>query len=349
MVLLAYLLPATHVLGLQAGGAWAWFPAVFIFVITPVLDAVLGRDERNPEPRRRLFFDLALWAWLPVQLVLLAWTLVQVTEGAGSPLDSSGWIFSMGLVAGASGITVAHELMHRPRVGERALAEILMGLVCYPHFCVEHVFGHHRWVATPLDPASARAGESVFRFLPRTLAGGFRSYWRIEAERMRKHGRRGLADARFRHGLLMGSLLVGVGAGFGAWGLAVFLIQGAVAVILLEVINYVEHYGLQRVQLEGPGARWERVRPEHSWNSSHRLTNAYLFHLPRHADHHAVASRPYHLLRHEPAGPQLPAGYATMVLAALVPPLWFHLMDPRLEAVSSGVDKGAAPGSLPSP
>jgi alkane 1-monooxygenase len=348
MVVLAYLLPASHLLGLVAGGGWAWVPAVFIFVITPVLDGMLGRDEHDPEPGGRLFFDLCLWSWVPVQVVLLVWTLGQVTAGTGTGLEQAGWITSMGLVSGAVGITVAHELMHRPRAGERALAELLMTLVCYPHFCVEHVFGHHRWVATPLDPATARAGESVFRFLPRTLLGGVRSFWHIETQRVRKHGRRGFSDARLRGPLLVGLTLLAVAVAFGWLGLVAFVVQSAIAVVLLEVINYVEHYGLRRAPMEGD--RWERVRPEHSWNSSHRLTNAYLFHLPRHADHHAVASRPYHLLRHEPAGPQLPAGYATMVLVALVPPLWFHLMDPRLEATAaSGVDKAAAPGSLPPP
>lgn len=336
MFLLAYLLPASHVLGLTAGGGWSWFPAVFIFVITPVLDGLLGRDEQDPESGARWTYDLLLWAWVPMQLGLLVWTLGQATDGASSGLKVSGWIFSMGLVAGAGGITVAHELMHRPRSGERALAELLMTSVSYPHFCVEHVFGHHRHVATPLDPATARAGESVYRFLPRTLLGGFRSFWRIEAERIRKHGRWGWADARVRHGLLLAGAYGGVAVVFGGKGALCFGIQSGVAVLLLEIINYVEHYGLLRQRVDGTAGRWERVRPEHSWNSSHRLTNAYLFHLPRHADHHAVASRPYHLLRHEPEGPQLPAGYATMVLVALLPPLWFHLMDPRVELAAVG-------------
>ncbi|MEM6369798.1 MAG: alkane 1-monooxygenase [Myxococcota bacterium] len=341
--LLAYLLPATHALGLSMGGGWSWFPVAFIFVITPVLDGLLGQDESNPEPRRRWLYDLCLWAWVPVQSSLLIWTLGRVGAGTGSGLELGGWVFSMGLVAGAGGITVAHELMHRPRQGERALAEILMTLVSYPHFCVEHVFGHHRNVATPLDPATARSGESVYRFLPRTLRGGFMSFWRIEADRVRKHGRRGWADARIRYALLLVFAYVGVAAGFGATGVLVFAAQGVVAVLLLEIINYVEHYGLLRTTLGEADGRWERVRPHHSWNSSHRLTNAYLFHLPRHADHHAVASRPYHLLRHEPEGPQLPAGYATMVLVALLPPLWFHLMDPRV--ARAVVERGQAQGT----
>lgn len=333
--ILAFLVPLCHALGLVLGGGWSFFTLAFVFVFTPVMDHLLGRDERNPEGRWAWAYDVFLYVWVPVQLGLIAWTLSAVLSPA-TWLERVGWVVSLGVVSGAVGITVAHELMHRSRAWERGMAELLMTLMSYPHFCIEHVFGHHKHVATPKDPATARRGESVLAFIPRTLWGGFESFLAIEAERVRKHGRSGWSDARVRYGILLAAFYGVVVAAFGVAGAAVFFLQGLIAVLLLEVINYVEHYGLLRGEVgtdRSGKPRYERVRPEHSWNSSHWLTNAYLFHLPRHADHHANASRPFHALRHMPEGPQLPFGYATMVLVALVPPLWFRLMEPRLEGL----------------
>ncbi|MGF1509162.1 MAG: alkane 1-monooxygenase [Myxococcota bacterium] len=337
MFLLGYAIPSTILPGLLWGGGWTFFSLVFVFGVTPIADLSAGRDSENRTPSSSWPYDLLVWGLAPVQIGLITWTLANVTSPGTSTFERVGLVLSLGVVTGASGITVAHELMHRSRRFEQALAEVLMTSVSYPHFCIEHVFGHHRHVATPADPATARLGESVYRFLPRTLLGGLRSFTRIEAERVRVHGRRGLSDARVRYGLLLGTAYGLVFACFGAGGVVAFLIQGAVAVVLLEVINYVEHYGLLRRKLSGPGEppRYERVQARHSWNSNHRLTNAYLFHLPRHADHHFLASRPYHLLRHRADGPQLPAGYATMVILALVPPWWFRVMNPRVEALRS--------------
>ena len=237
----------------------------------------------------------------------------------------------MGIVAGGGGINVAHELMHRSAPLPRAAAEILMTLVTYPHFCVEHILGHHRNVATPEDPASARRGEMVYLFFLRTVFGGLRSAWHLEGQRVVKKKLRpfGWSDRRMRHPMLVVAVYAAVGLAFGWTGIAVFFGQSVVAVALLEVINYVEHYGLSRQQ--NPDGRYERVMPKHSWNSAHRLTGWYLFNLPRHADHHYEARRPYNELRHLEDSPQLPLGYATMVIIALVPPLWFWMMNPRVD------------------
>jgi alkane 1-monooxygenase len=237
-----------------------------------------------------------------------------------------------GVLTVGGGINIAHELMHRSRPLDQALAEVLMTSVSYPWFCVEHVLGHHRNVATPADPATARPGESVYAFLPRTLVGGLRSAWALERDRVR---RRKLApfgprDRRTRYGAWL-VLMYGTLAALGWQAVLFFAVQSLVAVLLLEVTNYLEHYGLQRAPL--PGGRFERVQPHHSWNSAHRLTGRFLFNLPRHADHHAWASRPYWQLRHWPDAPQLPAGYTTMLIVALVPPLWRAIMDPRVERV----------------
>lgn len=341
---IAYTIPASLAVGLILQGPWVFFPWVYVFVVTPALDALLGLDRRNPDEaaeagrRARRLFDVWLYAWLPVQLGLLAWTISACASGAYAAWECAGLITSMGIVSGGGGITVAHELMHRSRWFEKGLAELLMASVSYPHFCVEHVYGHHRWVATPHDPATARFGQSLYGFIPQTVVGGLKSFWRIESERVRRRGVRGLRDARLRYPLLVWAFVVIFGGLWGLLGISLFFAQSAVAVLLLEAINYVEHYGLRRRPIDR--GRFERVQPRHSWNSDHWLTGLYLFNLPRHADHHYLASRPYPVLRHLEDSPQLPAGYSTMVLVAVVPPLWRATMDHRVEAWNARQDDG---------
>lgn len=336
---IAYLVPASALLGLALGGWWTFSTVILVFLITPLLDAVIGLDTRNPSPepaglppQRDPVFDVALWMWLPTQLVVVGWGVWTVATGTVTWWELVGLTLSVGISSGAGATNVAHELMHRRGGTERALGELLMTSTCYTHFCIEHVRGHHRNVATPLDPATARFGETVFAFLPRTLAGSLASAWRLEGKRVaaRGYGLLGLGDRRIRYPLVFAGVVIALWMGAGVTGVAFFVAQSLVAVLLLEIINYVEHYGLERRWLES--GRYERITPQHAWNAAHRLTNWYLFNLQRHADHHDVASRPYWLLRHIPDSPQLPAGYATMCLLALLPPLWRWIMDPRVEA-----------------
>jgi len=336
--LFAYVGPALLALGAGFGGAWTLLPTVFIFGLLPVLDDRVGRHDANPLGASRGLrwkFDLALWLFVPVQTTALLLVLWRLTHGEApaSFIETVGLTLSTGVISGSGGIVIAHELMHRASAFSRALAEILMTQATYAHFCIEHVHGHHRNVATPLDPASSRRGENVFAFIPRSILGGALSAWRIESERVGRTGESWtLRDRRLRMTLTTALVYAGVFAIFGAKGAALFLAQSAVAVALLEAINYVEHYGLRRRDL-GAG-RYERVGPEHSWNSSHRVSNLYLFNLARHSDHHYLASRPYETLRHwdDTEAPQLPTGYAAMLLVALVPPLWFRVMNPRVDA-----------------
>ncbi len=314
---------------LAAGGWWPLLVPVFVFVVVPAGDALFGRDQHDLGPHQ-WWHDLPLWAWVPLQLGLVAW--LAATAGGRTLTELAIATFAVGLLAGAGGITIAHELVHRKGRRERALAELLMTAVNYPWFCVEHVLGHHRNVGTARDPATSRLGESLYAFLPRTLLGSFTSFWSVERDYA---GRRGippwdLRDRRLRYLVSLAALHVLVLAATGPWGWAVFVGQSVVAVLLLEVVNYVEHYGLLRREV-APG-EFERVRPHHSWNSTMWLSGAFLFHLPRHADHHAFASRPYHELRAWPDSPELPWGYATAVLVAFVPPVWRRVMDPRVVA-----------------
>lgn len=336
--LLAYLGPALLALGAVLGGGWTFLPVLFIFGLLPVLDDRVGRNDANPPAvsrESRWVFDLALWFFVPVQTAAILFVLGRLTRGdaPASLIETIGLTLSLGVISGSGGIVVAHELMHRASAFARALAEILMTQASYAHFCIEHVYGHHRHVATPLDPATSRRGENVFAFIPRSVFGGALSAWRIETERVARAGAAWtLRDRRLRMPLATALVYGGIAALFGAKGVALFLAQSAVAVTLLEIINYLEHYGLSRREL-APG-RYERVGPEHSWNSSHRVSNLYLFNLARHSDHHFLASRPYEALRHwdDREAPQLPSGYAAMLMVALVPPLWFRVMNPRVDA-----------------
>jgi len=334
---LAYVTPGLLLLGAQLGGAWTFLPLAFVFGLLPVLDDRVGRLDRNPRAASRgprWLWDLPLWLWVPTQLVAIVFVLWRLTKGDASLPEAFGLTASLGVANGSGGIVIAHELMHRRGRIHRALAEALLTSVSYAHFCIEHVHGHHRHVATPRDPATSRLGETVIAFVARSILRGALSAWRIEGERVARSSTPAwtLRDGRLRMPLLTASAYGAVWAAFGAKGVLVFLAQGFVAVVLLEVVNYLEHYGLTRREI-APG-RYERVGPEHSWNSSHRVSNAYLFNLARHSDHHYLASRPYEMLRHwdDAEAPQLPSGYAAMLMVALVPPLWFRVMDPRAEA-----------------
>jgi alkane 1-monooxygenase len=338
---LVFVIPLLFVLGLRAGAWWTATALVALFVAIPILEGAFGRRTDNTyvdDTRDRIAFDVPLLLWVPMQLAVLVWAIDTTVDAPWTTTQRVLAVASLGVITGGLGITIAHELMHRTNAIHRALAEVLMSTVAYPHFMIEHVHGHHRNVATPLDPASSRLGEGLWAYLPRTIAGGLRSAWRIEVDRLRRlGGRPWRADNRMlRFAAVQLGIALAVGSVWGGPGLAVWLGQAAVAIVLLEIVNYVEHYGLSRAEV-APG-KYERVQPWHSWNAAHRLTNWLLFNLQRHSDHHYLASRPYDRLRHYDDVPQLPAGYATMVLVALVPPLWRRVMDPRVRAWRARAD-----------
>jgi alkane 1-monooxygenase len=318
------------------GGWWTFFPLLVVFVGVPILDSVSGVAESarvSPDLDRNSWFKTVTWAWVPVQLGTLAWVLATATTGRLESYELIGMTMSMGVMGGAVGITFAHELVHRRQPFERALGEILLASVSYTHFAIEHVHGHHRHVATPPDPATARVGESFYRFLPRTFVGSLTSAWQLEVERITRRGHRpfSAANRMLRYGLTQVLLYIVVGMIYGTTGVVVFAGQAVVAFSVLEVINYVEHYGLMRKEI-APG-EYERVGPKHSWDSSYRLSNWMLINLARHSDHHCAAAKRYQSLELPAEAPQFPAGYATMFLLALVPPLWFRVMNPRVAAV----------------
>lgn len=333
---LSYTLPAVVGLGIVLGGWWILVAPLYLFGLVPVLDILGGFDHENPEERkganRDFWFDLPLWLWVPVFIGTTVWAAFNLATRDFSALETFGITINVGLIGAAAAINVGHELMHRRGKFERALAEILLTSVTYSHFCIEHILGHHRRVSTPEDPASSRFGESLYAFLPRSLFGGYISAWELEGIRVKRKGAGtlGLGDRRLRHSLMIVGMYAAVWFFFGWLGVVFWAGQSLVAMLLLETINYVEHYGLVRKEIS-PG-KYERTQPHHSWNASQRVTNWFLFNLQRHSDHHYLASRPYWQLRHFDDVPQMPYGYATMLLISFVPSLWRKVMDPRVIA-----------------
>tara|TARA_R100001440_G_scaffold5609_2_gene11897 strand:- start:9568 stop:10704 length:1137 start_codon:yes stop_codon:yes gene_type:complete len=321
---------------------FAWGVPVVVFGIIPLLDLMLGQDALNPDEEADVpqmigerFYKVMTLGWVVAYAVLLVWGAVVLASGQFNALGSIGWIVSIGIVGGL-GINVAHELIHKDEKLETWAGGLLLSLVSYAGFKVEHLRGHHVHVSTPEDASSSRYNQSLYNFLPQAYVRNFINAWRLEAVRLERKGHRALS---WRNELIWwysisALALIGFTLAFGALGAAYFIGQSFFAFTLLEIVNYLEHYGLHRRKLEN--GRYERTTPEHSWNSNYFLTNVFLFHLQRHSDHHAFAKRRYQVLRHHEIAPQLPAGYAAMVVLALFPPLWKKIMNPRVEAYYEG-------------
>ncbi|MCH9708464.1 MAG: alkane 1-monooxygenase [Actinomycetia bacterium] len=334
---------------LTGWGLFWWSGPLLILLILPALDLVIGSDAENP-PESALagleqdrYYRCALYLYLPAQYVslLLACWLWSGGGGAGlSPLDKVGLMLTVGGIAGVA-INAAHELGHQRAQSERWLSKVALAQAGYGQFYVEHNRGHHARVATPEDPASARLGENVYFFHYRSMFGSLRSAWRLERRRLARLGKSAwtlgndILNAWLMSAVLFGALVLGFGPEVLPWLIG----QALVGILLMETINYLEHYGLRR-QRRSDG-RYEQVRPSHSWNSNSVISNVFLFHLQRHSDHHANPQRRYQSLCHADEAPQLPAGYATMVVLALVPPVWRRVMDRRVLAHYGG-DVGLA-------
>ncbi len=338
---LVYVIPAVAIAGLLLGGAWLWATAALVFGLVPLVELLVGGDEGNPTAEEAAGwqadwrYKAIIYAALPVQLVVVGLLVVQVAAGAYAGAELAGAIVTAGLCCGGLGINIGHELGHRPDKREQLLAKILLGTSLYGHFFIEHNRGHHSRVATPDDPATSRRGEWVYTFWFRSLLGGFVSAWNLERTRLQRRNKRVLSwdNEMVRLTVGQGIALLAVGLAFGPLAAAAFAGAALVGALLLETVNYLEHYGLAR-ELDARG-RYERVRPDHSWNSNHTVGRLLLFELTRHSDHHAHPKRPYPVLRHFDEAPQLPTGYPGMILLALVPPLFFAVMHPRLELVAA--------------
>ncbi|MDT5340284.1 MAG: alkane 1-monooxygenase [Mycobacterium sp.] len=331
-------------------GIFWWLGPILTLIIVPILDYVVGPDADNPPDSALAFLESdsfyrwATYLYLPIQyssVVLACWLWSRQGGSHMQPIDRLGLMFSLGGIGGIA-INAAHELGHQRAKLERRLSKVALAQSFYGHFFVAHNRGHHILVATPEDAASSRLGESLWEFIPRSVVGGARCAWRIERERLARAGR---SPWSFENDVLNSWLMTlvlysGLVAVFGREVLPWLIGQAIVGICMLEMINYVEHYGLRRQRR--PDGRYERVRPAHSWNNNTIVSNLFLFHLQRHSDHHAHPQRRYQALLHDDEAPQLPAGYATMLLVAAIPPLWRRVMDRRVLAHYDGDIRRAA-------
>lgn len=351
----AFIVPALVIWGFYLGGVGNYVTIAFTFILLPLIDQAGGIDTSNvPDPEvKRIaedrYYRFVTYVWTYFQYAFLFWGCYAVTSGRLSSLwDWFGFVLSFSLVTGGIGITIAHELGHKKSRLEKFYSRALLMTVCYMHFYIEHNRGHHVYVATPMDPATAKKNENFYVFWHRSVFQGYRHAWLIENERLRnKGGSSFLQNEMFWYTILplafCGILFFGTSLLIGRWATEIpvfFFTQSVLAFTLLELVNYVEHYGIQRREIS-PG-RYERVNPLHSWNASHIVSNFFLFQLQRHSDHHAYAHKRYQVLSHYDESPQLPFGYPTMILLALVPPLWFHMMNTRLQQWSGKMDLSPA-------
>ncbi|HEY2768362.1 MAG TPA: alkane 1-monooxygenase [Solirubrobacteraceae bacterium] len=316
-------------------GVFYFYGPALVFVIFPIADLVVGMDAQNPPDsaikwlEQDRFYRWCTYLYLPIQYAGLVFACWLWSSGKLSAVEDIGLALTVAMVSGIA-INTAHELGHKRASLERWLSKVALAQSGYGHFFIEHNRGHHVRVATPEDPASSRLGESFYAFLPRTVAGSLWSSWELEQVRLARMERspwtihNDILNAWAMTIVLFAVLAVI----FGPVVLPFLLLQAVLGFSLLEVVNYLEHYGLLRQRRED--GRYERTRPEHSWNSNNVASNVLLYHLQRHSDHHANPIRRYQALRHVEEAPQLPTGYAGMILLATFPPLWRRVMDQRL-------------------
>ncbi len=340
----AFIIPALVMIGFYAGGLWNFLALVFVFGVITVIDHITGIDQENVEETdakvvgEEFYYRFVTYVWTFVQVAFVLWGAYAVTTGwLTTTIEWVGFVIGFSLVTGGIGITVAHELGHKKSKLEQFYSQLILMTVCYMHFYIEHNRGHHVQVATPDDPATARKDENFYAFWFRSVFHGYAHAWQIEKESLQ---RKGFSTFNLKNEmiwftflpiafcLLLTSVFSALAGRF-VWEVPLFFFtQSIFAFTLLELVNYIEHYGIVRKQnAEG---NYERVNPLHSWNASHLISNFFLFQLQRHSDHHANAIKRYQVLNHYDNSPQLPFGYPTMILIALFPPLWFTKMNPLL-------------------
>lgn len=334
--LVAYAIPVVAIIGLNLRGVWSFLTPVFAFVIIPIFETALPVNATNLSAEEKeskganVLFDLLLYLNLPLLFGMIGWFLWSIPQANYSTFELIGLAFSVSIAMSSNGINVAHELGHRTTRWEKTLSKILLIPSLNMHFYIEHNFGHHLHAATPEDPASARYNQSVYAFWFTSNVGQYFKAWRIQKDLLRREGRGFFSiknDMLWYTVIQLGYLL----AVYLLLGPLILLVAVAMAIsslLLLETINYIEHYGLRRAKTES--GRYERVQEIHSWNSNHVLGRIMLYELTRHSDHHYKAHKKYQLLDYHSMSPQMPYGYPTSMVLSLLPPLWFGIMNKRI-------------------
>lgn len=330
------ILPILSYFSFQSQGWITFIPAIFVFGFIPFLELFFKPNSKNMDEaaesniKQQLIFDLLLYIMVPIQLLSMCFFLLSFQAIEADITTIIGRILSMGLLCGVIGINVAHELGHRSKKHEQWMAKTLLLTSLYTHFFIEHNKGHHKNVATQEDPSSARKNEWLYFFWVRSVIFSYISAWKIENERLKKSRKSVISlsnemiQIQFLHIIFLWTIYYF----FGLEIMSFYLASAIIGFLLLETVNYIEHYGLSR---EFSGNRFERVQPAHSWNSDHPVGRLLLFELSRHSDHHYIASRKYQILRHLDDSPQMPTGYPGMMLLSTIPPIWLWVMNKRIK------------------
>ncbi|MDP2162203.1 MAG: alkane 1-monooxygenase, partial [Flavobacterium sp.] len=331
-----YSIPVLGILGIYFQGVWSYSAFFYAFILIPILEYFLPIDNTNYSENeienllQNKFYNVLLYLNVPIVFGCLyfSFTIIQTKEL--SYFELIGIILSLGIILGSNGINVAHELGHRKLLFERILGKILLIPSHYTHFFIEHNHGHHLDVSTPEDPSTAKYNQNLYAFWIQTVTGTYLKAWKIQKKLNKLENRSlfSLKNDMFWFTVLQFSYLTIVFLLFGLKVLIVAILSGVVGFLLLETINYIEHYGLKRQLL--PSGRFERVSEKHSWNSNHVLGRIILYELTRHSDHHYKSNKQYQILEYHAESPQLPLGYPASMVISFIPPLWFALMNKRI-------------------
>ncbi len=331
-----FTIPLCAFLAMYLQGFWVFLTPVYAFFFLAALEMILPINKYNKNAleeevaKKDKLYDIILFLNVPVQYAIIYYFLYTVTYVELNAWEITGIVISTGICCGVIGINVAHELGHRKSKLERFLSKTLLLTSLYMHFIIEHNKGHHKHVSTDDDPSSARLNEPIYTFFFRTIIGSYFSAWNIQMRELKeKHA----SFLSFKNEMLLFTIiqisaLILIALVFTPITALLFIGAALGGILLLESVNYIEHYGLKRKLAES--GNYERVQPWHSWNSDHVIGRLVLYELTRHSDHHYLASRKYQVLRHLDEAPQLPAGYPAMILMSLVPPLFFKIMNPRV-------------------
>jgi alkane 1-monooxygenase len=337
--LCGYLIPIGAFLSVYQGGYHSFDAILISFVFIPLLELFLTGNQDNFSSEKeetyteKPIFDWLLYLNVPMVYGVVAFYLQKITTLPISNFEIVGMTLCVGLMISTNGINVAHELGHRAKKQEQLLSKMLLLPALYMHFFIEHNRGHHKNVSTPDDPASARRNQNVYAFWARSVVYGYMNAWKLEAEKLEKANQAfwSLHNEMLVFQVIQAVYLGGIGVFFGWQGVVAAIVAGMIGFLMLETVNYIEHYGLSRQQL--PSGKYEPVLPKHSWNSNHEIGRIVLYELTRHSDHHYKSTRKYQVLRHHEQSPQLPFGYPGCMVLSLFPPLWFYVVHPKLDAI----------------
>jgi alkane 1-monooxygenase len=334
--LAALSIPLVALIGVSIRGYFSFLTPIFAFVMIPFLELIFPVDNKNiseDESKNNLknkLFDWLLYVNLPIVYSLLAYALYVVTSISIETYEFNGIFFSVGIVLAVNGINVAHELGHRQNTNERFLGKALLLPALYMHFYIEHNFGHHLHAATKEDPATARYNQTVYSFWFTSIFRQYISAWNIQKKLLKNNG---CAFISFKNDMVWYTILqviylFAIYYFLGYTAFILVLLSAIVGFVLLETVNYIEHYGLLRLKTNS--GRYERVKEIHSWNSNHIIGRIVLYELTRHSDHHYKTSKKYQILDCHEESPQMPYGYPTSMVLAMFPPLWFRVMNKRV-------------------